>query len=128
MSARFFDLHDRSNPLDGSEVTTSVELSSIIDGWSAGRAQFCELVAENGFKLLLGVSRDLGCIQHSSCDDNSPYLMATNKPVLDTSDCVKFLIDNEPTHVPRYYRLPMELVKEIATHFLETGQRSSDVR
>jgi len=128
MRARFFDLYDRSNPLDGAEVTTSVELSSIIDECSAGRAQFCELVGENGFKLLLGVSRDLGCVQHSSCDDNPPYLMATNNSVLDTDDCVKFLIDNEPTPVPRHYCLPMELVKKIATHFLEIGQRRTDVR
>jgi Immunity protein Imm1 len=54
--------------------------------------------------------------------------MATNNSVLDTDDCVKFLIDNEPTAVPRYYCLPMELVKRIATHFLETGQRRADVR
>jgi Immunity protein Imm1 len=48
--------------------------------------------------------------------------------VLDTRDCVKFLIDNEPTAVSRYYCLPMELVKKITTHFLETGERSNDVR
>ncbi len=54
--------------------------------------------------------------------------MATNKSVLDTRDYVKFLIDNEPTAVPRYYCLPMELVKKIATYFLETGERSNDVR
>ena len=54
--------------------------------------------------------------------------MATNNSVLDTDDCVKFLIDNEPTPVPRYYCLPMELVKKIATNFLETGQRRTDVR
>jgi Immunity protein Imm1 len=127
MSAIFLDLDDRSNPLNGSEVTTSRELCSVLDEYGARPAQFCELVAQNGFKLLLGVSSDLGCVQHSSCSGSPPYYMTANSSALDTKDCVKFSIDNEPTPVPRHYCLPMKLVKEIAVHFLATGERSAEV-
>lgn len=54
--------------------------------------------------------------------------MATTNSVFNLYDWVEFLIGNEPTEVPRHYCLPMELVKQIANYFVETGERSVNVR
>jgi hypothetical protein len=128
MMVEFFDQQDATNPLNGATLTTEVELSTLVEGLRSRPPFFCEFVGENGFKLLVGVGRDVGCVEHSSCDGDPPYLMATTNSVFNLNDCVRFLTGNEPTPVPRYYCLPMELVKQIANYFVETGERSVNVR
>lgn len=51
MIVEFFDLHDRTNPLNGATVTTEVELSSLVEGLRSRLPFFCELIGENGFQL-----------------------------------------------------------------------------
>jgi hypothetical protein len=127
MKIEFFDLQDEANPLNGTKLATEGELSSLIEGLRSRPPFFCELIGENEFKLLVGIGHDVGCIQHSSCDGNPPYLMATSNSVFNPNDCVEFLIGNTPTPVPRCYCLPMELVKQITNHFVETGERRANV-
>jgi hypothetical protein len=128
MKVEFFDREDRTNPLNGTELVTDVELSSLIEGLRSRPPFFCELMGENGFKLLVGIGDDVGCVQHSAWDGNSAYLMATNNSVFDINDCVSFLIGGTPTPVARYYCMSMELVKQIANYFIKTGDRCADVR
>jgi hypothetical protein len=52
MKVEFFDREDRTNPLNGTELVTDVELSSLIEGLRSRPPFFCELMGENGFKLL----------------------------------------------------------------------------
>src|SRR5215467_16118949 len=130
MKVEFFDHQDRANPLNGAEVAAEAELSSLIEGLRSRPRFLCELIGENGFKLLVGVGHDVGCIQHSSCDGCPPYLMAISgsDPVFNPDDYMEFLTGNTPTEIPRYYCLPMELLKQTANYFVETGERSADVR
>ncbi len=128
MVAKFFDRHQTFNSLNGVKIMTGAELSRVIEELRERRPFFCELVGENGYKLLTGVGKDVGCAQYSLSDGSPPYLMATNNSQFDVRDCVEFLIDSTLTPVPRYYCLPIESVKRIAIYFLETGERSPDVR
>ena len=97
----------------------------MVDRW---KPFFCEFIGQDCYRLLVGIGGDLGCVQHSLYDGSPPYLMATNNGEFDTSDLITFMIGNTPSSVPRCYCLPIELVKRIACNFLETGQRSTEVR
>ena len=57
-------------------------------------------------------------------DGDLPYLMAvSHNPPMRSGDA-EFLTANTPTPVPARYILSVEELKEIALHFLETGERS----
>lgn len=127
MKAEFFDRQDEANPLNGTDVTSGVELLRIIDRLGNRSPFFCELVCENGYKLLVGIGRSVGCAQYSSSDGKPPYLMATSKSEFNTDDCVEFLMDHTLTPVPRHYCVSMESVRQIAQYFVETGSRSPSV-
>jgi hypothetical protein len=127
MKVEFFDRQDESNPLNGAQIGTDDELSSIIESLRTRPPFLCELIGENGHNLMVGIGDDIGCVQHSSCDGLPPYLMGTKDAPRDTNNCVDFLIGDTPTPIPRRYCLPMELVKRIASDFVDTGERSADV-
>jgi len=76
----------------------------------------------------VGIGEKVGCVQYSSHDGMPPYLMAVeNGFEFSTIDTIDFLIGGELTPVPRRYCKSMELVKEIALYFLETGLRCPNV-
>lgn len=127
MRATFFDREDEANPLNGKDITSGVEILKIIDGLSDRSPFFCEVHAENGYKLLVGIGQSVGCAQYNSCDGRPPYLMATSESEFNIDDCVEFLIGNTLTPVPRHYCVSMESVRQIARYFVETGDRSADV-
>jgi hypothetical protein len=127
---KFFDRQEMSNPLNGAEIITGVALSRIIDSSRNRNPFFCELIFENGCKLLVGIGPNVGCAQFTSSNAEPPYLMATQEIVecdtddtVDFADTVDFLVGNTLTPVPRYYCMSMDSVKQIALHFLETGHR-----
>jgi hypothetical protein len=68
MAARFYDRHDELNPLNGSELALGVAAYRIIDQSRSREPFFCELVGENGYKLMLGIGTNIGCAQYSACD------------------------------------------------------------
>ena len=119
MNVEFFDHQDRAHPLNGAKLATAADLSSL----RGGPPFFCELIGENGFTLLRGVGDDFGCVQHSSCEGVPPYLMATTHSVFDLGDCVPFLTGDTSTPVPRYHCLLLAVVRQIANHFVEIGER-----
>jgi len=127
MKITFFDRQNASNPLNTTVITTTTELLDILDGLKGRSAFFCELVGENGFNLLLGVGGDISCVQYSPSDGGTPYLVATSGKSAEANDYAEFLINDTRTPVQSRYCLPFETVKEIAAHFLETGERTHGV-
>jgi len=126
MDVRFYDRQDRSNPNHGALVQDRAWLMARIDELRDRDPCFCELEAENGFGLLLGVGQDRGCAQYSALDGSPPYLMATDASVDDDEDYMEFLTANTDTPVPTRYCLPIGEIKEIASHFLGTGERTRE--
>jgi hypothetical protein len=126
MNVRFFDRENKENPLNGRNITAEIELSQILDRLHNRQPFFCELLGENGYKLLVGIGPTMGCVQHSPEDGSPPYLMALPSASNAPGDDVIFLIGGTATPVPLRYCLPFEAVQKIVTHFQRTGERFSE--
>lgn len=127
MVAQFFDRQDTMNPSNGAMVRDEQMLNEVFDPLRKREPSFCELVGDNGFKLLIGVGHDIGCAQHSSADGDLPYLMAVATEAADDDGYRNFLIGDTPTPIPLRYCLPLQAVRFIATEFVKTGERSRSV-
>ena len=124
MIVQFFDRQDGSNPLNGTSIREASKLREILDSFQNRKPFFCELLCENGYKLLVGPGGEIGSIQFSRIDGNPPYMMAVAASMQLTTDRMEYLIGDTPTEVPARYCLPIGAVKEIALHFQNTGDRS----
>lgn len=124
MRVEIIDKQDKRNPLNGTKVTSSTKLSELLDGLASRDPFFLELIGDNGYKLLVGVGKLMGCVQYSPSNGAPPYLMAVESPATESEGDVDFWISSELTPVPKRFCLPFDRVKEIAAHFLETGDRS----
>ena len=124
MKAVFNDMQNHSSNLHGVAVHDRRELFAVFDGaW--GREPFgCELEGENGYKLTLGISKDVGFVQHGRADGDVPYLLAVAPENYWHKEYAEFLVGDTPTPIPQRFCLPFELVKQIAAYFVETGERS----
>jgi hypothetical protein len=128
MVVEFFDRQEDDNPLNGSKIATSVALSRTIDQLRNRRPFFFELLGENGYKLLIGVGKHVGCVQYSACDGNPPYLVATTGREMENNTYIEFLAGNTPTPIPRHYCVPFDVMKRIAALFMETGLRDTSIQ
>jgi hypothetical protein len=127
MNVVFNHQQDHSPQLDGVTVHDRKELFALLDSFK-GREPFVgELIGENGYKLMLGIGDEIGCVQYSPSNGEAPYLMAVAPGDYPESEYVEFLMGNTPTPVPKRFCLPFGIVKEIAAHFIETGERSPAV-
>ena len=124
MKITFFDRRGASSPYNNEVVDTATDLLDILENLQDREPFFCELVGENGFNLLLGVGGNVSCAQYSPSDGSTPYLMAKLEGKAETNRYAEFVINNTITPVPDRYSIPFETAKQIAAHFLETGQRS----
>jgi hypothetical protein len=102
-------------------------LCNLLDDLRARPPSLCEIIGDNGFKLLLGVGTDWCCVQHSPSDGSLPYLMAVGRPEGSTKTFKEFLTANTLTPVMERYCLPFEIMKGIAMHFLDHGERLASV-
>jgi hypothetical protein len=127
MIVEFFDRQERSNPLNAVKIDNAEQLLSVLGGLRNRAPFFCELVGQNGFNLLLGMSESRGCAQYSAADGSPPYLMAVSNEAGYNDEFMEFLTANTSTPVPTRYCLPMERIKKIAAEFVESGERSTIV-
>jgi hypothetical protein len=127
MILRFLDHQDETNPINGLVIADDEQLLKILDGFRTREPFFAEFHGDNGYKLLIGIGRTVGCVQYSRSDDDAPYLMAVARDPRAEEKSFEFLAGNTPTPVPGRYILPLEQVKKIAQYFRETGARSASV-
>jgi hypothetical protein len=127
MKAILNDMQDHSSRLHGATVCNRKELFALLDSVRDREPFGCELVGENDYKLTLGIGKDIGFVQHSPADGDTPYLLAVASEKSCEQEHVEFLVGNTPTPIPQRFCIPFDAVKEIARHFIETGQRSPAV-
>lgn len=126
--AQFFDRQEEANPLNGTSVRNSTELRHLLDRVRDREPFFAELIAENGFKLLLGIGASEACVQFSAADGSVPYLMAVARDAPSAAEGeVEFLIGNTASPVPKRFSLPYETMVEIAARFVDSGERHAGV-
>ncbi|MFE0759012.1 hypothetical protein ACFW16_33950 [Inquilinus sp. NPDC058860] len=121
MKVRFFDRQNDGNPKNGAMIETKEDLAKLLSGIDLDRSVFCELIGENGYNLLIGLSKDRGCAQHSRADGELPYLMAVSNQKAISDECFEFLLGGTPTPVPSRYCMPIDAVKKIACYFQSVG-------
>jgi len=127
MNAVFNDMQDHSSPIDGATIHDRWELLAVLDRLQDREPFGSELVGDNGYKLTLGIGGKIGFVQHSPSDGDTPYLLAVTPEKQCQQEYVEFLIGDTPTPIPRRFCIPFEMVKKIAAHFIETGERSPTV-
>jgi hypothetical protein len=128
MVLTIFDQQDESNPLNGSVIADSEELSRILDSLRTRTPFMAQLFGEHGYSLTIGIGGAVGCVQYSRTDGTPPYLLAVApNPIAEDGD-IEFLLGNTPTPVAVRHILPFEKVKDIARYFQETGARSATIR
>jgi hypothetical protein len=117
-------MQDHSSPLDGATVHDRKELFAQLDSVRDREPFGCELVGENGYKLTLGIGKNIGFVQHSPADGNTPYLLAVAPEKVCDQESVEFLVGDTPTPIPQRFCLPFEMVQQIVGYFIDTGERS----
>jgi len=127
MMVRFVDRQDSSNPDNERSVSDSRALLDVLDRQTARTPFFCELIGANGYTLLIGIANEVGCAQYSRTDGNPPYFMAVGKNS-EGEQYVEFLIGDTGTPVDERYCLPFSVIKSIACHFTDTGEKLESVR
>jgi hypothetical protein len=126
MNVRFFDRQDTSSQINGEILADGESLSKLIESLRGREPFFCELVGENGYNLMIGIGKDVGCAQYSAGNGNPPYLMAAIRQESSNRGCAKFLAGGTLTPVTSRFCLPFDVVRRVAVVFLETGCRSSE--
>jgi hypothetical protein len=119
------DLQDNASRIDAIAIENAKEVLALLDSIPERKPFACELIGENGYKLTVGIGKNVGFIQHSKINDDIPYLMALNSACGSTDDYSNFMIGGTLTPIPAKFCFPMKVVKEIIACFVETGERSS---
>lgn len=125
--ATFYDRNDPKAQMNGREIHDAEQLLDLFRSYRKGAPVLCELMGDAGYKLLIGIGRDVGCVQYSPIDGSPPYLMATGDNGARSNSFREFCIDGAPTQIPERHCLPMIVVEEIAIEFLASGKRSKSV-
>lgn len=128
MKIRYINEDDKSDPLNGSVMTDADSFAKLLDERRNSVAFNADLVADNGFELMIEIAGDIACAQYCRADGEPPYLMAVSPhPPAIRAGYVEFLADGIPTPVAARYIISFDELKEVACHFLNTGGRSDAV-
>jgi hypothetical protein len=93
-------------PYEWSENQEKTELDEALEKLGNREPFFFELVGENGYKLLVGFGKAIGCVQHSRTDGDTPYLMALAPGAWEAKDYFEFLAGDTPTPISQRYCMP----------------------
>jgi hypothetical protein len=78
MKVRYRNLQDDLDPMNRTEIAGREKLDELLDGRRHKQPFVAELVADNGFKIVFGISTDFGCVEYIRVDGDLPYLMAVS--------------------------------------------------
>jgi hypothetical protein len=127
MIIRYHSHQDKFDAMNGQTIEQSEQLSELLDRRRSQRPFVAEISGDNGFQLTFGIGTNLCCVQHSHADGSQPYLMAVSPNPSMSSGYVEFLSANTPTPIAARYIISFDELKQVAQHFLQTGERSNVV-
>jgi hypothetical protein len=127
MKIRYENQQNKSDPMNGAVIEESAELAELLNSRRNETPFLGELCGNNGYHIEFGIGGDIGCVQFSRIDGDPPYLMAVsiNPPM--KFGYIEFLISNTPTPFAARYIISFDELKEVALHFMNTGDRSDRV-
>jgi hypothetical protein len=127
MIVQFRNNQDKSDPQHDATFSEAASLSGLLDNARKRHPFIAELRGDNGFELVMGIGGNFACVEHRRINGDLPYLMAVSHQPPLTNGEVEFLTANTPTPIAARYILSFDELKEIALHFLTTGERSHSV-
>lgn len=127
MIVRYLSHQDKFDPMNGQMIEHRDKLSELLHRRRNLRPFIAWLTGANGFQITFGISTDRCCAQFSRADGSPPYLMAVSPHPLMKRGYVEFLAANTPTPFAARYIITFDELKEVALHFMETGERSDTV-
>lgn len=127
MSAKFFDLHNDSNPDNGTELLDGLGTKALLVRNAKNPPFVAELLSDHQTKLMIGLGPEICSAQFSAADDEPPYLVAKIQSKKNLIGITEFIIGNEPSEIELRLCIPLAVLLELAAHFVETGQRSQAV-
>jgi hypothetical protein len=128
VSCIFRDFQDDNNALNGTVIDSRRALSELLESFRDRQPFLFELREDPGFTLTIGFSDECGCVQFARSDGEPPYEMAVWGPAPEGSDkSVWFLAGDQPAEIAAKFCMPIEQVRDIATHFVAGGGKSPTV-
>jgi hypothetical protein len=121
--------HGADDPFDGLCIDDPERLCEVLEELQRRDPIVLQIEGENGFSLAIGIGGPVGFIQHSSNDGRPPFLIAVDKDAKQIADDIEhvFFCGGQDTPFRRSQCVPYEVLKSVASHFLEFGSRSDDV-
>jgi hypothetical protein len=127
MKVRYLNYQTESDSMNGAVITDEAKVAELLNGRRNQPPFLAELAGDNGFQIMMGIGRDLCCVQYSPANGKAPYLMAVSfHPPMKTG-YVEFLTANTPTAIASRYIISFDELKVIAFNFLKTGERSGEM-
>jgi len=127
MKVRYENHQDQFDPLEGVIFDEREKLLELLTRRRKKPPFLACLAGENGFELMVGIGEKVGCVQHSRSNGDLPCLLAMSPNPPLKSGGIEFLTANTPTPVCARHIIRFDEVKEVAGHFLQTGERSETV-
>jgi len=127
MKVRYVNTQDKSDPMNGAVIFDANKLTELIDARRNRNPFIADLIADNGFELMIGIGGSVGCAQYSRSDGEPPYLMAASRQRPVKRGVIEFYTNDTPTPFAARYIIGFDELKEVAVHFLRTGERSDAV-
>jgi Immunity protein Imm1 len=124
MIVRYFSHQDKFDALNGKPIGQATQLTELLHRRRNQRPFVAELSGDNGFQIVCGISTDLCCAEHRQTNGDLPYLMAVSPHPRLKVGHVEFYAANTPTPIAARYIISFDELKDIALHFLATGERS----
>ena len=127
MIVRYYNHQDKADPMNGRAIVQDDELLQLLRERRDRRPFVAELSGSNGYEITFGLGARFCCAQYSRGDGSPPYLMAVSPYPTMRRGYIEFLAANTPTPFAARYIISADELKEIAVHFLRTGERSDAV-
>src|ERR1700732_636816 len=127
MKLHYENQQDKSEPMNGKVIVQHSDLTQLLEDRRNYRPFVARLSGGNGFKLMVGISRNLGCIQYSSSTGDPPYLMAASRNPPLRSGYLEFMAGGTLTPCAARYIITFDELKTVVLDFLGTGKRSNAV-
>ena len=127
MKVRYVNRQDKSDPMNDTDIADENQLRALLDQRRHRAPFIADLAADNGYELVIGIGVEYGCAQYSRLDGEPPYLMAISSQPQVMSGVIDFSTNETPTPCAARYIISFDELKEVAVHFLRTGERSDAV-
>lgn len=127
MNVSYQNEQDHFDSMNGAVFSDGVKLGQLLDVRRRQPPFAASLSGDNGFELMVAVGGKVGSVQYSRSNGDPPYLLAMSPNPPMKSGGVEFFVDNTPSPFTARHIVRFAELREIAVHFLETGENSSNV-